>query len=76
VVSQGVSSLNPPRRIGCTRLTNPSTDPDSPRLKKMVQASYEESEMPDDYDDVKKSFGSKFGNAGIYIRKANASSRL
>jgi hypothetical protein len=55
---------------------NPRTDPDSPRRKKMVQAFYEESEMPDDYDDVKKSFGIKFGNAGIYIRKANALSRL
>jgi hypothetical protein len=62
--------------MGCTRLTNPSTDPDSPRLKKMVQAFYEESEMPDNYDDVKKSFGINFGNAGIYIRKANALSRL
>jgi hypothetical protein len=42
----------------------------------MVQAFYEESEMPDDYDDVKKSFGIKFGNAGIYVRKVNAISRL
>jgi hypothetical protein len=42
----------------------------------MLQAFYEESEMPDDYDDANKSFGIKFGNAGIYIRKANAISRL
>jgi hypothetical protein len=42
----------------------------------MVQAFYEESEMPDDYDDVKKSFGIKIGNAGIYVRKVNAISRL
>jgi len=50
------------------------TDPESPRVKKMVQDDYDEFKMPDDYETGH--FGAKFGVAGIYVRKGGVTSRL
>jgi hypothetical protein len=49
------------------------TDPESPRVKKMVQDDYDEFKMPDYEIDH---FGAKFGVAGIYVRKGGVTSRL
>lgn len=54
-------------------LTSSRTDPDSPRVKKMIKDFYEEFEMPDDDTDL---FGGNRGNAGIYVRKTCATSLL
>jgi len=51
-----------------------STDPESPRLKTMVQDDYEEFKMPD--IDEHSLFGSQSGNAGIYVRKTRTKGRL
>jgi hypothetical protein len=42
-------------------LTSSRTDPDSPRLSKMIQGFYEEIEFPGHLD--------AFGRIGIYIRR-------
>lgn len=54
-------------------LTSPRTDPDSPRVKRMIRNFYEEFEMP---DDDTQWFGGDCGNAGIYVRKPNVTSHL
>jgi len=40
----------------------------------MIQGEYEEFKMPDDSEGTL--FGSKFGKAGIYVRKTGTTSRL
>jgi hypothetical protein len=44
----------------------PRTDPDSPRLKKMIKDFYEEYKMPDDGTDL---FFGNVKSGGIYVRK-------
>jgi hypothetical protein len=64
---------DPSRLVGRPMLTSPRTDPDSPRVKRMIKDFYEEFEMPDDDTEF---FGGNRGNAGIYVRKTNATSHL
>ncbi|KAE9367475.1 hypothetical protein N431DRAFT_561440 [Stipitochalara longipes BDJ] len=49
------------------------TDPDSPRLKKMIQDDYDEFKMP---DGERTFFATNSANAGIYVRKTGVKGRL
>jgi hypothetical protein len=46
-----------------------NTDPDSPRLKKMIKDFYDEYQMPDNEDHL---FFGDVGSGGIYVRKWDA----
>jgi hypothetical protein len=48
------------------------TDPDSPRLKKMIKDLYDEYKMPDNENHL---FFANVGNGGIYVKKWDALTR-